>query len=927
MPKLEIQLLGSPRVHAARRELRFRTRKTLALLAVLAVTAGAHRREALADMLWGELGVDAARREFRKALSYLTAALGECAGALVATRETLELRADDLTCDVTELAVAAGPGAPEAQLEAALMLYRGEFMLGFEVTEPAAAEWWRWQRETCRATLERVVQALIGAQAASGQVETAERWLRCDPANENAHRALMEAHLATGDPGAALTAFEACRTVLARELELSPGVETRAVAARARARLGFVAPAGLVGRGVAWQALEHASLTGGICLICGEPGIGKTRLALEFAATHGEALVLWAEEPSRGTPLEAVALALRAALTDPARRARLEGLEAVWRVEVARLLPEFGAGGDELTTPAPEGRTRLLEGLLRALFAALGPQGVLVLDNLHSFDPDSAALALTLARRTGGLTLACVRVPELEANLAVRSALEHFERHGNVTRLALEPLSEAEVSELLGLQSNASQLHQISGGNPLYALEAARHPDSQGARRGVLELVRRRVARLGEPVRRLLEAASLCGEAFSLEVARRAADLSETVALEANELALEAELIVDGSHGGRFSHGLIRQAVAEGLSGERQRSLHRRLAMVLTETGLTEPGRIAEHLELGGLPRDAIPYRLRASVEASRLHAYELALTQQNRALSDGLDDAGFAALFEPRYRLFVALADWTDLEAELRRFEATAARLESPELIAFVQMGWTDFCFRVGRYADGIDRATRLLHHKLPNAIEAQTRYSRGLSLLSLERTLEAERDCLEALGCAPASWWMRGWVLNTLALCQSARGAFPEALTALEESQSWFHLRGDRHGVANAQRVTAPILAQYGYLRHALNLLEEALTTAQEIGQVFMERAVLETTVKLHLERFGDAANAGVNQPEDDFFHGASRAAILRALPWLERCLERATEPHDSFLEPLWRGRVARARWLLARELPEAQRPVARA
>lgn len=917
MPKLEVQLLGSPRIRAEGRELRFRTRKTLSLLAVLLSKPGAHRRETLATLLWGDLELDAARRELRKVLSYLKSALAEWGNGLEVTRETLELHCDELTSDAQQLTEAArqGTGCSEHRLQMALDAYRGEFMLGLEPIEPALLEWLLEQRETHRRALGLVAGALIELQIVNGQITqalcSAAQWVRLEPACEAAHRRLIQTHVRAGNHSAALEAFEACRNALASELEGTPGIETRRVVAQARAALGFGSGPQLIGRSEAWAVLERVAVDGGLCLICGEPGIGKTRLATEFAVSHGEAFVLWAGDLTRNVPLAAIAMALRSSLTDPARCARLNGLEAVWRNEISRLVPEFGCATQELVMPSKEGRARLMEGLLRGLAAAVGPQGVLVLDDLHEYDADSADLALALTRRLGGLTIACARKPELEANAPVTVALEGFERHATVTRVILEPLSLHEVAQLVGGNGEAAELHRVSGGNPLYALEAAGHGDLLEGQRGVLELLRCRVKRLGEPVQRLLEAASLCGECFDADSAQRAAGLTESEAVTAFEVATNDRLIGDWGVEQRFSHGLIRQALIAGMSAQRQRRLHRRFARESAE-----PGLIAQHLELGGSPREAIAYRLQAAAEAMQLHAYSLAITHQDWALRDGLDDEGFANIFEPRYRLFMALADWANLEQQLINFEITASRLGKPKLIALVEMGWIDFYFRVGRYALCIDRATRLLHQALPNHIQAMTRYTRGVSLLSLGRHREAECDCTHALSFSDDHWPMRGWVLNTLAICLSARREFAEALAANELSDRWFRMRGDRHGMASVQRVTAPILAAHGHLEHALDLLKRTLTTAHEIAQRVLERAALETVVSILLGHFEDAANTGVARSLDEFFRGADRDAVQRALPWIERCLESAQQPQDAFLEPLWMARVQRAHWLVSHE-----------
>jgi DNA-binding SARP family transcriptional activator len=455
MPKLEVQLLGSPVVRTDGVVSRFRTRKTLALLAVLSVTPGAMRREALASLLWDDLEIEAARRELRKTLSYLGDALGTCASMLEVTRHTLELNRDELGSDVERLELAIRGGEPTA-LEAVIQEYGGEFMLGFEAGGAAFAAWLLEQRESARSALHQACEALFERRLTAHQLpealEVATLWVRHEPASEVAHRAVMRAHLAAGNPSAALSAFETCRAALARELEASPGAETRHLAEQARTALGLGAPpANLVGRADAWTQLEAVTLGEGatLCLILGEPGMGKSRLALEFAASRHDPLLLRAEITSSLTPLAPVADALRSSLNDPARVARLNALPLAWRVEVARLVPEFGSSADAVVIPTHEGRSRLLEGLTHGLLAALGPHGMLVLDDLHRFDADSAALALGVLRRSPRAALATARAPELEANTEVCAVLEGFERHARLEKLALGALSPLEVTALI----------------------------------------------------------------------------------------------------------------------------------------------------------------------------------------------------------------------------------------------------------------------------------------------------------------------------------------------------------------------------------------------------------------------------------------------------------------------------------------------
>ena len=105
-------------------------------------------------------------------------------------------------------------------------------------------------------------------------------------------------HGASGDRGAAARQFEQCALILERELGVRPLPETRAAYEAAIAAQPVQQPARprwavlpsltlpLVGREEAWQALAEAHgrlRVGGLILISGEPGVGKSRLMREFA--------------------------------------------------------------------------------------------------------------------------------------------------------------------------------------------------------------------------------------------------------------------------------------------------------------------------------------------------------------------------------------------------------------------------------------------------------------------------------------------------------------------------------------------------------------------------------------------------------------------------------------------------------------------
>ncbi len=148
---LRLDLLGSPCAALAGIPIVLRTRKTLGLLAYLAVEQGQHPREQLADLLWPDADVEDARASLRTTLSYVRQALGsESERILKASRDSVSLHASaPLDLDVQALADAqrlirqsSGDVIARQQLENTVSRYRGLFLSG--VTLPDAPQFETW---------------------------------------------------------------------------------------------------------------------------------------------------------------------------------------------------------------------------------------------------------------------------------------------------------------------------------------------------------------------------------------------------------------------------------------------------------------------------------------------------------------------------------------------------------------------------------------------------------------------------------------------------------------------------------------------------------------------------------------------------------------------------------------------------------------
>jgi predicted ATPase len=214
---------------------------------------------------------------------------------------------------------------------------------------------------------------------------------------------------------------------------------------------------GLVGRELELQRLTAGTQraregTGGILLVSGDAGVGKTRLIAELARLESDTLVLCGVASPVGTaPYGAVVAALRARLrADPAA---LDGSGPLLS-HLAVILPELG-------TPAAESDQATLVEAIRGALAHLAREQpvVLVLDDLHWSDEATLELLSALAEPVAELSLlvlAVYRSDGLPRDHGVRRLRHELRRAGLLDELALGPLRRADVAELLAVVLNGA---------------------------------------------------------------------------------------------------------------------------------------------------------------------------------------------------------------------------------------------------------------------------------------------------------------------------------------------------------------------------------------------------------------------------------------------------------------------------------------
>jgi eukaryotic-like serine/threonine-protein kinase len=442
---------------------------------------------------------------------------------------------------------------------------------------------------------------------------------------------------------------------------------------------------------------------GGLVLLGGEPGVGKTRLARELMATARErgALCLTGHcyEMEGAAPyvpfVESTEQAVR--LLPQAARAAM-GEEAP---EIAAIVPSLRRTYPDIPplpeVPADQQRRLIFGGYLE--YVRRGTQKspmVILLDDLHWADESTLQLLQHLAPHLASMRLFIVgtyRDVELDVSRPFAKSLEALVRQRLATRIALRRLQESSVQELLTRMSGSAPpsglvaaVFRETEGNPFFVEEVYQHLSEEGKlfdatgawkadlRVGTIEVpegvrlvIGRRLDRLGDQARKVLTAGAVIGRTFPLDLVQACVDLSDEQVLDAIEDAERAQLVtVDTSQRTArygFVHELIRTTLVNSVSLPRRQRLHLKIADALERLrgasldshpsvlahhlyqagGVAETSRTAKALVLAGR-RALVSSAFEETVQVSD-HVFSLELPEHDLLLGEASQQHGEALL------------------------------------------------------------------------------------------------------------------------------------------------------------------------------------------------------------------------------------------------------------------------------------------
>jgi predicted ATPase len=450
----------------------------------------------------------------------------------------------------------------------------------------------------------------------------------------------------------------------------------------------------IVGRQAEVDALEgwfQRAAQGGrqLVFVSGEAGVGKTTVVDLWLAGLGPGTAVrmaWgqcSERYGEGEPYLPILEALGQLSRGPNPQEVLTALRRyapMWLAQLPGLLNEMEL---ERLQRQIQGvtATRMLRELAEALEVLTTETPlVLVLEDLHWSDYSTVeALAYLAQRRQPArlLVLGTYRPVEtiLQAH-ALRHTVQELCGRGLAVELRLDLLPASDVAAYvagrLGAPTTATLaafIHERTEGNALFMVNIVEHLVQQGLAvrcegrwtlleraeapmanlpEGLRQLLIGRIEKLPSAVRRVLEAASVVGKAFTVAAVAAGAECSmadveglcEALASQ-HHFIDDTGLTVwpDGTSGGsyQFQHALYQQVLYEQLGSARREQLHRRIGDRLEAGYGAQAGEIAVklalHFERGGEPQRAVYYWLQVGDNAARRNAYPEAIASIRRGL------------------------------------------------------------------------------------------------------------------------------------------------------------------------------------------------------------------------------------------------------------------------------------------------------
>jgi len=537
---------------------------------------------------------------------------------------------------------------------------------------------------------------------------------------------------------------------------------------------------------------------GGVHMIAGQSGIGKTRLA--------KALVERAERDRWQVAIGrvySVESGVPYAVWSDALMQVLRGLDASARNVLTRgggwlgtICPPFAT---EAAVEDPDGqrdgKARLLWNFSQFLSRLAEKQPLLlVLENLHVADSASLELLHFVARQVARARIAIIGTyaeGELDRNPALRDMEQSLLALGAAKLLRLEALTQSDTEQLVceafsvdhpPARQLARRLFSWTRGHPFFVEETLKSLVETGRLyerggswlgweveeldlpRSVRSAVSKRLDHLGTDARVVAGVAAVIGARLRFNVLAGVCDLSKEAVLGALDelcksgILVESQRTEEGDY--EFAHPMMQDVIYDSLGVARARMLHTAVARAVEEAsggdGLANADTLAFHFSRADPEADAgkaAMYLAAAGRDALARHADRAAADYLSAALERQSGDTEAATLIDDLAQARQRLGDYDAAMGLWQRARAEAESRGNVARCARVERRMGLACHWSGRFEEALahfDAAEGTATRAGDDAIRAQIQINRGSCWQSLGRAKEAQGDLSAALETA---------------------------------------------------------------------------------------------------------------------------------------------------------------------------------
>ncbi len=603
----------------------------------------------------------------------------------------------------------------------------------------------------------------------------------------------------------------------------------------------------LIGRNAELTALQEcleaaARGQGGVVLLSGEAGIGKSRLVAELrrsAETFDfQPLAGQCFPTDRACPY-APLLDLLGTFLAPLSPSQITTALGASARALFPLLPEQVQHLPELASLPPlppldpEQEKRRLFTMLADVFTRTTTSQplLLVIEDIHWSDESTLEWIQFFARKIARhrlLVLLTYRSDEVHSPL--RSVLAQFDRERQRQEVILEPLSRTYTETFLRtiLQGTRSlpagmldALFDLTEGNPFFLEEVLKalivagelvegedgwrwkRADTWHIPLSLHNAVELRLTRLSADARRILQLAAVAGRRFDFALLLQITRDDEASLVELMKEAIAAQLVVEESaEQFTFRHALTQQAIAAGLLVRERRALHGTIAQTFEHLYATaldaHLADLAYHYAEAERWSKAMEYATRAAEQAQALSAPRAAVEQWTRAMhaAQQLGQAASPTSYRTRGQAYEMLGDFELAKSDYER-ALQAARQEQEghlEWQSLLDLGflWTsrDYQRAGGYFQQAVELATQL--------------GDAGLQAHSLNR--------------------QANWLLNT--------GQVAQAQAMHHEALALFEAQHDQPGMAETLDLLGTVSLHEGDSLTAVHMYGRAIELLRAVG-----------------------------------------------------------------------------------------------